>query len=277
MLASLSGPAQSVLAAELNRASPTPRRMRPMNLELTNKIALVTGASNGIGAATAKVFAEEGADVVLGFDQDREGASLASHAVQSHGRQSWLYPMNISRPEAVIAAVERLKEDVSQIDILVHCAGYNVITPYSAITVGEWEKVVGINLNGAFYVVQAVAPLMRPGGAIVTVASVAAHTGAPHHMHYAAAKAGLVNLTKSLARALAPGIRVNCVSPGITRTRMGAETIATLSPEYAEEKLLVQRYAEPREIAQCIVFVASPVAGFMSGATIDINGGRDLR
>jgi 3-oxoacyl-[acyl-carrier protein] reductase len=173
--------------------------------------------------------------------------------------------------------VERLKVEIGQVDILVLCAGYNVVTPFQEITPDEWDNVMSINLNGAFYVVQAMVPLMREGGAIVTVSSVAAQTGAPHHMHYAAAKAGLVNLTKSLARQLAPNIRVNCVAPGMTLTPMGEKTLANLSPDYAKSKLLVQRYATPEEIARCIVFVASPVTGFMSGATIDINGGREVR
>jgi 3-oxoacyl-[acyl-carrier protein] reductase len=93
-------------------------------------------------------------------------------------------------------------------------------------------------------------------------------------MHYAAAKAGLVNLTKSMARALAPRVRVNCVAPGVTLTPMGA---ATVDPDYAIKKLLAQRFATPDEIARCIVFVASPISAFMTGATVDINGGRDLR
>jgi len=141
----------------------------------------------------------------------------------------------------------------------------------------EWQEVLQVNLNGPFYVMQCLAPRMRDGGSIVTVASVAAHTGAPHHAHYAAAKAGLVNLTKSAARSLAPRVRVNCVAPGITLTPMGRETAESLAPDYAQKRLLVQRYASPEEIARCIVFVASPAAGFISGATIDINGGRDLR
>lgn len=248
-----------------------------MNLNLTNKIALVTGASSGIGAATAQVFAEEGADVVIAYGQDRAGADQCAHEVASHGRRYWLCPMDIRQPGAVAAAAERLEAEIGRIDILAHCAGHNMVTPYQDITPAEWDKVISINLSGAFYVAQAMAPRMRDGGAIVTVASVAAHTGAPHHMHYAAAKAGLVNLTKSLARALAPKIRVNCVAPGITLTPMGQATIDQLAPDYAAAKLLVQRFAQPDEIARCIVFVASPVAGFMSGATLDINGGRDLR
>jgi 3-oxoacyl-[acyl-carrier protein] reductase len=139
------------------------------------------------------------------------------------------------------------------------------------------DKVFSVNLGGSFFVLQALLPLLQKEGAIVTVASVAAHTGAPHHMHYAAAKAGLVNLTKSFARELAPHIRANCIAPGITLTNMGEDTIRSLSEDYVEKKLLAHRYATSREIARCIVFAASPIAGFMTGATIDINGGRDLR
>jgi 3-oxoacyl-[acyl-carrier protein] reductase len=124
---------------------------------------------------------------------------------------------------------------------------------------------------------RAALPLLNDGGAVVTVSSVAAHTGAPLHAHYAAAKAGLVNLTKSCARALAPRLRVNCVAPGITLTPMGSTTAASLPPDYARTKLLTGRFAEPEEIARCIVFLASPAASFITGATLDANGGRDLR
>jgi len=114
-----------------------------------------------------------------------------------------------------------LSAPLGSLDAFVLYAGYNVPTPFDRINVEEWNAVLEVNLSGAFFALQALVPLVRPGGAIVTVASVAAHTGAPHHMHYAAAKAGLVNLTKSLARELAPHIRVNCVAPGITLTPMG--------------------------------------------------------
>jgi 3-oxoacyl-[acyl-carrier protein] reductase len=248
-----------------------------MNLELTDKIALVTGASSGIGAATAQVLAEEGVDVIVAYGQDRDGAERTAQIVASHNRRTWLYPMDIRSPEAVKSAMAHLQAEVVGLDLLILCAGLNIVTPLEQITHGEWDQVIGTNLSGAFYVVQAALPLLRPAASIVTVASVAAHTGAPHHMHYAAAKAGLVNLTKSLARSLAPNVRVNCVAPGITLTPMGQQTASSLAADYAETKLLVQRFATPEEIARCIVFVASPIAGFMTGATIDINGGRELR
>jgi 3-oxoacyl-[acyl-carrier protein] reductase len=248
-----------------------------MNLELTDKIALVTGASSGIGSATAQVLAEEGVDVIVAYGQDSNGAEHTAQIITSRGRRAWLCPMDICSPAAVKSAIARLKVEVGGLDLLILCAGLNLVTPLEQITPGEWDRVLSTNLSGAFYVVQAALPLLRPAASIVTVSSVAAHTGAPHHMHYAAAKAGLVNLTKSLARALAPRVRVNCVSPGFTLTPMGRETASSLAPDYAETKLLVQRFATPEEIARCIVFVASPIAGFMTGATIDINGGRDLR
>jgi 3-oxoacyl-[acyl-carrier protein] reductase len=248
-----------------------------MNLELDGKIGLVTGASSGIGAAVARVLAEEGADVVVGFGQDDAGARGTVQAVESKGRRAWLSQMDLREQRSVTAAVEQLKAALDRLDIVILCAGQNHVTPWTEITSDEWNQVIGVNLSGAFYVLQALVPLMREGGSIVTVASVAAHTGAPHHPHYAAAKAGLVNLTKSLARELAPRIRVNCVAPGITLTPMGQDTVASLPADYAETKIPLQRYANVEEIARCIVFVASPIAGFMTGATVDINGGREMR
>ena len=248
-----------------------------MNLELTNKIALITGASSGIGTAVARICAEEGADVVVSFNHNETGARETVRSVESKGRQAWLCQMDVSDPRSVATAVERLKTSISRLDVVILCAGQNTVTPWSKITSDEWNRVIDVNLSGPFYVLQSVVPLMREGGSIVTVASVAAQTGAPHHLHYAAAKAGLVNLTKSLARDLAPRIRVNCVAPGITLTPMGKDTVSSLPADYARTKIPLQRYASPEEIARCIVFVASPVAGFMTGATVDINGGRDLR
>lgn len=248
-----------------------------MNLELTNKIAFVTGASSGIGAAVARILAEEGADVVVSYGHDEAGARETALTVEANGRHAWLNQMEIGDPLAISKAVEQLKTMVEGLDILILCAGQNIVTPWMDITPEEWNQVMKVNLNGPFYVMQALVPLMREGGSIITVASVAGQTGTPNHVHYAAAKAGLINLTKSLARDLAPRIRVNCVAPGITITPMDEDTISSLAPDYAVKKIPVQRYASADEIARCIVFVASPTAGFMTGATVDINGGREMR
>jgi 3-oxoacyl-[acyl-carrier protein] reductase len=248
-----------------------------VNLDLLNKKVFITGASSGIGAAAARLFAEEGADVIVSYHHDQSGAQNTLEMVKSAGRQAWLCQMDARSPVAIARAVAQLPEHFKRLDALILCHGKNVVTPFDKIGEQEWNDVVDTNLSGPFFVVQALAPLLNDSGSIVTVGSVAASTGNPNHIHYAAAKAGLVNLTKSLARALAPRLRVNCVAPGITLTPMGADTVESLPADYAQKKLLVQRYATPDEIARCIVFVASPVTGFMTGATIDINGGRDLR
>jgi 3-oxoacyl-[acyl-carrier protein] reductase len=248
-----------------------------MDLFLKDRTVFITGASSGIGAAAARIFAQEGAHVVVSYHRNRAGAEQTAAAVRDLGQQAVLWSLDMSAPRGIAAALENLPAPFDALDVLVLCAGTNIVTPIDQITPEEWEKVLAVNLNGPFCVLQALAPRMRDGGSIVTVSSVAAHTGNANHPHYAAAKAGLVNLTKSFARALAPRVRVNCVAPGITLTPMGVETAAALPPDYAEKKLLAGRYATPEEIARWIVFVASPAGAFMTGATVDVNGGRDLR
>lgn len=248
-----------------------------MDLDLNGKVALVTGASSGIGAEVARVLAEEGADVILAFGRDEDGARKTAQAVEKLGRHAWISQMDLCDRESIVSGVDRLKTANNRLDILILCAGQNIVTPWREITPDEWDRVIGVNLSGVFYSLQMLTPLMGDGGSIVTVASVAAHTGAPHHLHYAAAKAGIVNLTKSLARELAPGIRVNCVAPGVTVTPMGQSTIAALPTNYAETKIPLRRFASAEEIARCIVFVASPAASFITGATLDVNGGREMR
>ena len=248
-----------------------------MDLQLKDKIAPVTGASRGIGAATAQVLAEEGADVVVGYHKSRPGTERTAQVVRKAGRRAWLIGMDVARPEEVATAIEGLRQQVNRLEILILCAGQSTNTPLVDLTPEEWARIIAVNLSGPFHVLQAARPMLLPGSSVVTVASVAGQTGVPHHAHYAAAKAGLINLTKSAARALAPHVRVNCVAPGMTLTEMGQLTATALPSDYAQKNLLTGRFAQPEEIARVIAFVASPVAGFMTGATIDINGGRLLR
>lgn len=248
-----------------------------MQLGLEERVAFVTGASRGIGAATAKLLAEEGAHVVVSFNTNKSGALRTAATVRDSGRSAWLCQMDVTSPEAVSEAISKLPVEAHRLDIVVLCAGEAPVGNLSELTPDEWKRVVDVNLNGAFNVLRSTQSLLNDGGSIVTVASVAAQTGVPHQAHYAAAKAGLVNLTKSAARELAPKIRVNCVAPGMTLTEMGAQTAAGLSPDYAKSKLLLERFAVPEEIAKCIVFLASSAASFITGATLDANGGRYLR
>jgi 3-oxoacyl-[acyl-carrier protein] reductase len=249
-----------------------------MDLGLSDKIALVTGASSGIGAETARILAEEGADVVVSYGRNEAGANQTVNKIRAIGRRCWLCQMDVSDPKSVTEAIAGLQNEVSGLDVLVLSAGQNIVTPFERVTPEEWNQIIDVNLTGPFYVLQACIPLFRDGASVVTVASVAAHTGVPQHAHYAAAKAGLINLTKSAARLLGPRVRVNCVAPGLTLgTPMGDYTAKTMAPDYAQKKLLSRRFANVEEVARCIVFAASPVVGFMTGATIDVNGGRELR
>ncbi|MCU1653149.1 MAG: 3-oxoacyl-[acyl-carrier protein] reductase [Pseudonocardiales bacterium] len=248
-----------------------------MDLELVGKVAAVVGGSGGIGAAVARVLAEEGCDVALTYRGSTEGAERTAADVRARGRRAWALPLDLARPESVHAAAGALADAAGALDVLILNAGQNIVTPFDRITVEEWQHVLQVNLSGVFFTLQALAPRIRDGGCVVTVASVAAATGAPHHMHYAAAKAGLVNLTKSMARELAPRIRVNCVAPGITLTPMGRQAIDNLADDYADTSLLLRRFATPERMAQLIAVVASPVAEYMTGATVDMNSGRHLR
>jgi 3-oxoacyl-[acyl-carrier protein] reductase len=248
-----------------------------MDLQLNDKTALVTGASRGIGGATAKILAEEGADVVVGYRTNTDGAERTAEVVRQAGRRAWCLGIDVADPDSVADAFRSLNDKIDRIDLLILCSGESTVTPFRKTSPQEWAHIVNVNLNGPFHVLQAATSMLSDGASVVTVASVAGHTGVPHHAHYAAAKAGLINLTKSAARALAPRVRVNCVAPGMTLTEMGRQSATALPPDYAKTQLLTGRFAEPDEIARVIVFVASPVAGFMTGATIDVNGGRVLR
>jgi NAD(P)-dependent dehydrogenase (short-subunit alcohol dehydrogenase family) len=248
-----------------------------LDLGLRGRVALVTGASSGIGAATARLLAAEGASVVVAYHTNSAGAEAVAADVRAAGGRSWCVSLDM----ADAADVERAMAEVSTLtdgvlDVAVLNAGQNILTPFQMLGPDEWDAVVRTNLNGTFYLLRAVRPLLKEGASIVTVASVAAHTGAPHHAHYAAAKAGIVNLTKSAARELAPAIRVNCVAPGLTHTAMGDDTVAG-STGAPVAKLLAGRMADAEEIARVIVFLASPAASFVYGATWDVNGGRELR
>jgi 3-oxoacyl-[acyl-carrier protein] reductase len=248
-----------------------------MDLDFENKTIFITGASSGIGAAAAEIFAEEGADVVVSYGANRAGAEQTAQTVREKGRKAWLLPVDLNKPDCINEVIRLLPSEIEGLDGLVLCAGYSLHAGLQDISLEEWNRVMSINLTGAFCVLQALTPLMRDGSAVVTVASVSAQTGVAHQAHYAAAKAGLVNLTKSAARALAPRVRVNCIAPGVTLTPMGQETIDELEPDYARNKMLLGRFAEPEEIARVIVFLTSPVNSFMTGATVDVNGGRELR
>jgi 3-oxoacyl-[acyl-carrier protein] reductase len=248
-----------------------------MDLKLKNKIVFITGASRGIGAATALLMAKEGCDIFLGYNSKFIEAEKIAMEIRKMGRKAWLVKMNMADKNEVKVAAKEVINTVSKIDILILNAGISIITPFEDLEDHEWDHIIKTNLDGPFYIVNALKHNINTDGTILLVSSVVGHTGAPHHMHYAAAKAGLINLTRSLAKAFAPGVRVNCIAPGLTKTDMGGDTLHFLSDGYLEKNLLSQRAANPLEIANTIAFMASSASSFIYGETININGGRDFR
>jgi 3-oxoacyl-[acyl-carrier protein] reductase len=248
-----------------------------MDLRLKNKTAFVTGASRGIGEATARMLAKEGCNVFLGYNTQFDSAERIAMDIRRMGRKAWLVKMNMTDDNEVQIGVNEIIDQIGNLDILVLNAGQNILTPFEELENAEWDEIIRINLSGPFYIVNALKNHFNKDSSIILISSVAGHTGAPHHVHYAAAKAGAINLTRSLAKAMAPRTRVNCVAPGLTRTDMGMETMAYLTDNYVKEKILARRVAEPLEIAALITYLASPLAGFIIGETININGGRDFR
>ena len=215
--------------------------------------------------------------MIVAYHTNSAAAETVAADVRDAGGRAWCVSLDMGDAADVqraVAEVEGLTDGI--LDVVVLNAGHNILTPLASLEPDEWDAIVRMNLSGTFYLLRAIRPLLKAGASIVTVASVAAHTGAPHHAHYAAAKAGIINLTKSAARDLAPDIRVNCVSPGLTRSAMGEMTVAGTADNLVA-KLLAGRMAEPEEIARAIVFLASPAASFVYGATFDVNGGRDMR
>lgn len=248
-----------------------------MSEPLGGRTALVTGAARGIGFSIARALVRCGANVSL-VDLD---ALALERAAPLAGPDTLPLPADVSQPGAVRQAVEATVAHFGGLHILVNNASICPLTAFDQISAAEWDQVLAVNLRGAFLCCQAALPhLQRSGcqGRIVNVASVAGQMGGlAVGAHYAAAKAGLIGLSKSLARLLAPdGVTVNCVAPGTTETGLIASW-----PEPTRAAVRTQiplgRFAQPGEIAEAVCFLASDQAAFITGATLDVNGGLCMR
>src|SRR6267142_1664148 len=235
------------------------------HLDLTGKVALITGASSGIGAATAIVFGDLGAKVVIGFYHNEAGAEQVRQTISTAGGKAIAIRADVRHADEITSLVKRAIEEFGEIDILVNNAG-SLIERQSIVnmTVERWEEIMNLNLTSAMLCSRAVAPSMieRRTGAIINLASIAGRTGGgPGAAAYSVAKGGLITFTKSLARELAPhGVRVNAISPGVIDTPFH-EVFST--PEMMRNfvaTIPLGRVGTPVECAKVIAFLASEVA-----------------
>ncbi|MDI3476323.1 MAG: 3-oxoacyl-[acyl-carrier protein] reductase [Thermococcaceae archaeon] len=237
-------------------------------MELAGKVALVTGASRGIGRAIAVALAKKGAKVAINYAHDEEGARETERLCREAGAEAMIVKADVRSREEVRAMVEKVVERFGGIDILVNNAGIlgKALKPMD-VTDEDWDAVLGVNLKGAFIVTQEVLRYMKKGK-IVNIASIAGKDGGTVGPHYAASKGGLIAMTFNLARHLAPNILVNAVAPGPVDTGL-------ISPEIKEKlrKLsLTGEIAKPEEIAHAVIFLLEN--DHITGEVIDVNGGR---
>jgi 3-oxoacyl-[acyl-carrier protein] reductase len=246
-------------------------------IDLSGKKAIVTGASRGIGAAIARALHAAGASVLLnhpGLDSTRtETEAIAAELNQIRTDSASAVAADVSSAEAVAAMFEKIRLDSGPIDILVNNAAILRDRTVSKMTLDEWNDVIDINLSGVFYCSKFGLEAMNDGGSIVNLASVSGLGGFFGQANYAAAKAGVVALTRVLARESAKrSIRVNAVAPGVVETAMAA-TIPETSRAEMLKSIPLKRFANPNEIASIVLFLCSDLASYIDGETIVASGG----
>ena len=243
--------------------------------DFENKVALVTGGSRGIGRAISLELAKRGAMVVLSYAGNEAAANETVKLITDAGGKAKAIRFDVADSEACSAAIDGIVKELGRIDVLVNNAGVAIDGLLMRFKDEDWDKTLNTNLKGAFALTRAVSrPMMKQkGGAIVNVSSIVGEMGNGGQSAYAASKAGLIGLTKSVARELASrNIRVNAVTPGFITTDM----TASLTPEQKEKMLTaipLSRIGNAEEVAGAVAFLASDAASYITGETLKVNGG----
>jgi len=245
--------------------------------ELKDKVAIVTGGGTGIGRGIAIEFAKVGADVVVA-SRKLENLEKVTAGIRGLGRRALAIATDVRKPDDVDNMVQKTMEQFGRIDILVNNAGASFNCPLENMTPGGWDVVINIDLRGVFLCSRAAGKVMiqQKKGKIVNISSMAGVWGSPMMAHYGAAKAGVINFTRSLAAEWAKhNIYVNCIAPGpiLTEGYLGVRTAGGLAVELPPGSNALNRWGRPEEIAYAAIFLASEASSFMTGQTICVDGG----
>lgn len=244
-------------------------------MKLQNKVALITGASRGIGKAIAMEFAREGAKVVVNYNKSEKEAEAVVKEIIKINSTAFAIKADVSSENDVKQMAEQVVNKYGKIDILVNNAGIVFDIPWTEKTVEQWNTTLNVNLIGTFLCCKYTVPHMPEGGRIINIASTNAFNGwNSESMDYDASKAGVVSITKSLAKELAPKILVNCVAPGWVDTDINKY----LPEDYVKSEIQgigLKRFGLPEEIAKAVLFLASGDSSFVSGTTLIVDGGQN--
>lgn len=241
-----------------------------MTFSFSDKVLVLTGANGGIGRALARLFAEAGGHLILA---DRDLAPLEAFTASLPGTGRKLaVAFDAAEPASAQQLADLARDAFGHVDFVVPSAGIYMSEPFAEMTDAQWRRTMSINLDGVFYLLSRLTPLLAEGSAIVNLTSLAAHRGAFSNAHYSASKGALTALTRSLSRELGPKTRVNAVAPGIIETPMTRDLISTRGDSSVLQTPLA-RLGQPEEIASVIAFLCSQAASFITGETIHVNGG----
>ncbi len=242
-------------------------------VRLRNQIALITGGNTGIGRAVALAFAREGADVAIAYiEREPEAASLVT-AIRAEGHQALAVHADVTREADVNRLVSTVTGTLGDVDALVNCAGIQKAQSLAETTVEDWDRMMAVHLRGTFLCCREVAPRMlaRRKGRIINVTSQLAYIGRARYAAYAAAKAGVLALTRALARELAPDVLVNAVAPGLIDT--GFDPLPEAAKEAHAASLPLQRLGTPDDLVGAFILLASDEGRYFCGQTLHPNGG----
>lgn len=252
--------------------------IKPINLDLVGRIALITGAGQGIGRILAQAYAAAGAKVVLA-DLGVEKAHNAASEIRTLGGEALAVPMDVSSERSVSTALEQIENTWGSVDILVNNASvFSTLKmqPFDEISLDVWNKVLAVNLTGSFLCARAVVPGMRAKGwgRIINIASGAVNLGRPNYLHYIASKSGVIGMSRSMARELGPhGITVNSVLPGSVDTGIQRETVTPESKARIVAMQCVPRGQVPDDLVGIALFLASEASSFITGQSLTVDGG----